>query len=65
MSFRPTSTPAVTKSPVATSPQYNMSGVANEVNASRSRKGYLSTFFGRTEKGKAERNYNSIFQRQV
>lgn len=65
MSFKTPSTPSVTKSPEATSPKYNMSGIANEVNAMRNRRGYLSTFFGRPEKGHAGRNYRSIFDKQV
>jgi len=46
-------TPAIVSSPAATSPKFNLSGLENEVNASKARKGYLSTFFGRTSTGTA------------
>ena len=65
MSFRSqVSTPAVVESPKATSPKYSLSGVENEINASKNRKGYLSTLFGRSETGVANpysmRNRRSI-----
>lgn len=62
MSFRTPSTPQVQQGPVAK--QYlNTAGIENEINAARNRKGYLSTFFGRTEKGAAERDYSKIFSK--
>ena len=53
-------TPAVIAAPKATSPKYNMSGIANELNAMKTRNGYLSTLFGRTERGTAGRDYSKI-----
>ena len=48
-------TPSVIQSPKATSPKYNLAGVENEINASRNRQGYLSTLFGRSTNGVANR----------
>lgn len=64
MSFHTPSTPKVIESPKATSPRYDMSGVANELNAMKNRNGYLSTLFGRSERGVADtysrRNKKSV-----
>lgn len=53
-------TPAVVPAPVAKAPKYNMSGIANELNAMKTRNGYLSTLFGRTERGTAGKDYSKI-----
>lgn len=59
MSFHSHSnTPSVVPSPVATSPKYSLSGIANEINRSKSKNGYLSTFFGRSKYGTADRTTN-------
>ena len=56
-----TKTPSVISSPVATSPKYSMSGMANEINSMKSKNGYLSTLFGHSERGTAGRDYSKIF----
>lgn len=59
MSFHSHSnTPSVISSPVATSPKYSMSGITNEINRARSQNGYLSTLFGRSTYGTADRTSN-------
>lgn len=57
-------TPKVLESPKATSPKYSLSGVENEVNAMKDRNGYLSTLFGRSERGVAN-TYNIRRQRYL
>lgn len=53
-------TPAIVESPTATSPKYSMSGIANEINRSKSQNGLLSTLFGRSKYGTADRTSNAV-----
>ena len=53
-------TPAVVPATPAKSPKYSMSGIANELNAMKTRNGYMSTLFGRTERGTAGKDYSKI-----
>ena len=46
-------TPQVVEATPATSPKYNLAGTENEINATKNKNGYLSTLFGRSEKGLA------------
>lgn len=61
MSFHShSSTPAVIAATPATSPKYSMSGIANEINKSKSQNGILSTLFGRSKTGFADRVSNLV-----
>lgn len=51
MSYHSPKTPSVVPSAQATSPKYSTSGIGNEIEASKKKQGFLSTFFGRSTTG--------------